>query len=68
MNPDGRRWKYTEEEAIQKIRVDKWGFYVSVGGHTVDVSIARAPSGRDYLRTNADHYKPDNLLALPECP
>jgi hypothetical protein len=34
----------------------------------VNVIIARGPSGREYLKTNADHYKPDNLLALPECP
>lgn len=68
VNPDGGRWKLTEEAAIQGIRDDKWQFYVSVGGHTVYVSIARGPSGREYLRTNADHYKPDNLLALPECP
>jgi hypothetical protein len=68
INSDGTRWKLPEEDAIQGIRDDKWQFYVSVGGHTVNVVIARAPSGRDYLRTNADHYKPDNLLALPECP
>ena len=68
VNHDGRNWKLSEEDAIQGIHDDKWQFFVSVGGHTVDVNIARGPSGREYLRTNADHYKPDNLLALPECP
>lgn len=68
ISPDGTKWKLTEEEAIQRIHDDNWQFYVSVGGHTVNVAVARGPSGRDYLKTNADYYQPDNLLALPECP
>jgi Protein of unknown function (DUF3892) len=68
VNPDGGRWKLSEEDAIAGMKADKWAFYVSVGGHTVAVNIARSPMGREYLKTTADHYKPDNLLALPECP
>lgn len=30
-NPDGTRWKLTEEAAIQGIREGKWDFYVQVG-------------------------------------
>jgi hypothetical protein len=67
-NADGTRWKLTEEAAIDGIRAGKWDFYVHVGTHTVRVIIARAASGRDYLKTEADGYRPDNLLALPECP
>jgi hypothetical protein len=67
-NPGGERWKLSEEEAIQGIHGGKWQFFVSVGGHTVTVNVAKAPSGREYLKTTADFYKPDNLLALPECP
>jgi len=68
INPDGKKWQLTEEEAIQGIHAGKWQFFVSDGGHTVNVNIARSPAGREYLRTTADYYKPDNLLALPECP
>jgi hypothetical protein len=67
-NPGGDRWKLTEEEAIAGMREGKWDFYVHVGTHTVRVIIARAQSGRDYLKTEADGYRPDNLLSLPECP
>jgi Protein of unknown function (DUF3892) len=37
------------------------------GGRTVAVIVA-FHSGRKYLKTEADGYSPDNLLALPECP
>jgi hypothetical protein len=67
-NPDGSRWKLSEEAAIEGIRAGKWNFYVHVGTHTVRVIIARSAAGHDYLKTEADGYRPDNLLALPEGP
>ncbi len=67
-NPDGSRWKLTEESAIEGIRADKWDFYVHAGNRTVRVIIARSAAGHDYLKTEADGYRPDNLLSLPECP
>ena len=66
-NANGTRWKLSEDDAIAGIRAGKWSFYVHVGNHTVDVVIARAQSGRDYLKTVDDAYTPDNLLSLPEC-
>ena len=68
VNSDGKRWKLTEEEAIQGIKDDKWDFYVSEQGRTIDVIIAVSASGREYLKTKADGVRPDNLLSLPECP
>jgi hypothetical protein len=67
-NADGTRWLLTEEDAIRGIRQGTWSFYVHVGSHTVAVVIARSAQGHDYLKTEADGYRPDNLLALPECP
>lgn len=66
-NPDGTRWYLTEEDAIDGIKRGKWQFYVHAGGRSVWVIIERAPSGREYLKTEADGYRPDNLLSLPEC-
>lgn len=60
-------WKITEDEAISYIKAGQWAFFVNVGGHEVDVVVA-THSGREYLRTKADGYSPDNLLSLPECP
>jgi len=68
VNPDNTRWKLGEDEAIAGIASGKWAFFVLVNGRAVDVHVARRPGGRDYLKTVADDYEPNNLLALPECP
>jgi len=63
----GKRWKLTETQAIAGIREGKWKFYTSVNGRSVWVIIA-IHKGREYLKTEADGYEPNNLLSLPECP
>jgi hypothetical protein len=62
----GDGWKKSEDEAIRDIENGTNSFYVSVSGRTVDVIVA-THNGRKYLKTTADGYSPDNLLALPEC-
>ena len=65
---NGSRWKLTEEEAVHRVRSGKWDFYVEAGGRTARVIVVRSAAGNDYLKTQMDGYRPDNLLALPECP
>lgn len=66
MNPNGTRWKLSEEEAIQGIKDDQWSFYVErPAGQRVAVEIATR-LGHEYLKTEADGEQPDNLLALPD--
>lgn len=67
INPDGKRWYLTEEDAIAGIESGKWRFWTAGGGRSVWVVIA-LHMGRKYLKTEADGIMPDNLLALPECP
>ena len=67
VNPDGSRWKMSEYQAIAGIKTQKYSFYVSVGGKRVGVIIA-THQGREYLKTTADGYEPNNLLSLGECP
>ena len=62
----GSGWKKSEDEAIRDTENGTNSFYVSAGGRTVDVIVA-THNGRKYLKTTADGYSPDNLLALPEC-
>ncbi|MGH6889411.1 MAG: DUF3892 domain-containing protein [Rhizomicrobium sp.] len=63
----GYRWKDTEDEAIANVKRDSTSYYVSVNGRTVWVVVAKH-NGREYLKTESDDYRPDNLLALDECP
>jgi len=67
LNADGTRWKLHEDQAIKDIEDKKYEFYVSVGGKSVDVIVAKH-NGSKYLKTESDSYSPDNLLALSECP
>jgi hypothetical protein len=68
VNPDGGRWYLTTDEAIAGIESRKYDFYVSLAQRRARVIVARSASGRKYLKTEADGYAPNNLLALPECP
>ena len=69
VNPDGTRWKLSETAAIAGMKQSKWEFYVErPAGHRVNVVIAVSSYGNEYLKTEADGERPDNLLALPECP
>lgn len=60
------RQQYTSEQVISWIEKHTHSFSVSRGGRTSDVIVA-THNGRKYLKTTADGYSPDNLLALPEC-
>lgn len=68
VNPDGARWKLGLDAAIAGIESGKWLFYVSVGGKSVRVIVAKSASGHKYLKTENDGEQPNNLLSLPECP
>jgi uncharacterized protein DUF3892 len=66
-NGDGTRWKMDEDEAIRSIEAGQYSFWVTAGGRSVDVIVARH-EGHKYLKTEADGLQPNNLLSLPECP
>lgn len=69
INPDGKRWKLSLNEAIAGIKADKWKFYVErPQNDSVWVVIQKSAAGNEYLKTTADGDMPNNLLSLPECP
>lgn len=67
INSNGTNWKISQEAAIDGIETGKWDFYVSQGGRTVDVIVAKSRYGHKYIKTVADNEMPDNLLSLYEC-
>ena len=67
VNPDGKRWKLSEADAIGGIENGTYEFWTQGGGKTVDVIVA-THNGHKYLKTRNDGVHPNNLLVLSECP
>lgn len=63
-----KQWKITQEQAVAYIEADEWAFWVSVGGKSVWVVVAKSRFGNKYLKTQDDGLDQNNLLSLPECP
>jgi hypothetical protein len=64
---NGQPWYLPEDQAIAGIKNGTYAFYTNVNGRAVDVIIA-VHNGREYLKTVADGYEPNNLLCLSACP
>lgn len=62
----GPEWKWTRSQVIASIEARTNTFFTLVNGKRADVRVVEGPNGK-YLRTHADGYWNDNLLALPEC-
>jgi len=67
LNPSGKVWKITLDRAIEGIESGKWSFWTMRGEKRANVIVA-VHKGHKYLKTVADGFQPDNLLALPEGP
>jgi hypothetical protein len=65
---DRPRWSLSTDEAIEGILAGKWSFYIQLGAYdVVNIQVATSPTGRSYLKTEADQGTPDELLFLPRC-
>jgi hypothetical protein len=66
---NGKPWYLSEDEAIRAIESSspRWQFFTFVNGREATVIVA-SHGGRKYLKTTADGYEPNNLLALTACP
>jgi Protein of unknown function (DUF3892) len=62
----GATWKWTRQQVIDSIKGRSNTFYTLVGGKRAEVGVVNGPNG-EYVRTHADGYWNDNLLALTEC-
>ncbi len=58
--------KWTRQQVIAWIDAGANTFYTSSGGNRSNIGVVDGPNGK-YLRTHANGYYNDNLLALPEC-
>jgi hypothetical protein len=61
-------WIETREAVIQYIENKTHTFFVSENGKRSEVAVVYPTDGRlPFLRSHADGYWNDNLLALPQC-
>ena len=65
---ESSQWKMPLDDAIAKIESGEREFFVQAHRRTVGVIVAVSPSGKKYLKAEADGDQPDSLLRLPECP
>lgn len=57
----------SSEKMIELIESGNYSYYVDVNGRKVKIIVAER-LGKKYLKTEADGYEPNNLLALGDCP
>jgi len=62
----GDGWKGTRQQVVADIESGANNFYTLVNGRRAEVAVVTDQYGK-YVRTHADGYWNDNLLALPEC-
>lgn len=62
----GDSWKWTVGQVIDSIERKTNSFFTLVNGKRALVGVVNGPNGK-YVRTHADGYWNDNLLALPSC-
>ena len=62
----GATWMWTRQQVINSLKAGSNTFYTLVGGKRAEVGVVNGPHG-EYVRTHADGYWNDNLLALAEC-
>lgn len=63
----GSNWRWPRLLVIQSIESGSNTFFTMVDGKRADIGVVDSPNGK-YVRTHADGYYNDNLLALRECP
>lgn len=67
MNPDGTRWKMSEDEAVAGVKEGKWRFWTTGEKKSVWVVTAKSASGREYLKAETDWVQPATLPLFRTC-
>lgn len=63
----GVGWKHSIDEIIRNIDNRTNTYWTRVNGVRANIEVKQRPNGRRYIKTTADGYEPNNLLALPRC-
>ena len=62
----GPNWRWARADVIASIESGSNAFYTQVNGKRADLGVVKGETGK-YVRTYADGYYNNDLLALDEC-
>ncbi len=64
----GLGWRHSIDTIIANIQSGRDRYWTTANGQSVWIEVKSHPrSHRLYIKTTADSYEPNNLLALPRC-
>lgn len=58
-------WENSVPEVVSYLKTGNYSFYVHAANRSINVTHQKSAAGNEYIKTEPDSTKRDNLLSLP---